>query len=40
MKLVVDASVALSWILPGEDAQYTNAVLEYVLAEGAAVPSI
>ncbi|MCY2960343.1 MAG: type II toxin-antitoxin system VapC family toxin [Planctomycetota bacterium] len=40
MKLVVDASVALSWVLPDENAQYPNAALEQVIAEGAAVPSI
>ena len=40
MKLVVDASVALSWVLPDENAKYTNASLAHVLEEGAVVPTI
>jgi len=40
LKLVVDASVALSWVLPDETAKYTNAALQRVLADGAVVPSI
>ena len=40
MRLVVDASLALAWVLPDEHSDYANATLRHVLADGALVPGI
>ncbi len=40
MTLVVDASVAIGWVLRDEDPAYAQAVLEQVLVDGALVPAI
>jgi predicted nucleic acid-binding protein len=40
MPLVIDASVALSWVLADEGASSAQAVLDRVLAEGAMVPGL
>lgn len=38
--LVLDASVTLAWALIDEQSPYADAVLKYVAADGARVPSI
>lgn len=38
--LVLDASVTLSWLMPDEHSEYSDAVLKYVGVHGARVPAI
>jgi len=40
MPLVVDASVALSWVLPDESSAYAEAVLAVVERDGLRVPEL
>lgn len=40
MSLVLDASVTLAWILPGERTPAIEAVLETVVSSGAVVPEL
>ena len=40
MSFVLDASVALAWVLPGEGNPYGDELLERLIVEGAVVPPI
>lgn len=41
MTLVLDASLALAWLLPGEDrAEEADVIIEKVVAEGAFAPAL
>ena len=40
MTIVVDASVAATWVLPDEDSTAADAILHRVAAEGAAAPDL
>ena len=40
MSFVLDASVALAWVLPGEGNPYADELLERLIVEGAVVPPI
>jgi predicted nucleic acid-binding protein len=40
MSFVLDASVALAWVLPDEGSPYADELLERLIAEGAVVPPI
>ena len=39
-RCVLDSSVALAWVLPGEGSDATEALLDEIAAAGAAVPSL
>ena len=39
-RCVLDSSVALAWVLPGEGSDATEALLDEIAATGAAVPSL
>ncbi|MHB1326241.1 MAG: type II toxin-antitoxin system VapC family toxin [Thermoleophilia bacterium] len=40
MKFVLDCSVVISWILPGEGHRRVQSLLEKLVAEGAVVPEV
>ena len=40
MSFVLDASVALAWVLPAEDSEHAAALLSRLAAEGVVVPEV
>lgn len=40
MSLVVDASMALAWVLPDEKSDFADAVLDRVVTQGAVAPML